>query len=524
MSTKKDFSGHPTSAQARNRLGAVAVISVAAVVGVGVALRFLTKSDLWLDEALSVNIAQLPIKEIPDALRQDGAPPLFYFLLHFWIKIFGLSDEAVRSFSGLLAVAALPLAYLAGNRLDGQRNQGRSLGLAALVVLASSPFAIRYATEARMYSLIIFLVFWAYLALRRALESPSLSRLAVVALVTALLLYTQYWSIYLLAVVGIGLIGAIVRSDAVNKNSLRRVLAAIVVGGIVFIPWLPTFFYQLGHTGTPWGEPQVPWSSFADVVIAFAGSETHAEAFLLVVPLLLLPLLGLFGKANGPYEVSLDLRTRPEVRPETVALFATLVLGLTVSWVGGTAFDGRYAAVAFPLMVLVVVFGLTVFASNRVRYGILILVVILGLWGSVRNVNEQRTQAAESAAVIRSESQPGDLVVYCPDQLGPAVSRLLTGVPVREFTFPRFDNPDLINWVDYRQRIDNTNIEEFAQTLVKKSKGKNIFLVDSSAYNYVFGRCSALGAELAKSASAELKQVPSAKVLEGQGVTVFRSL
>jgi hypothetical protein len=524
VSTKKDFSGHSTSTQARTRLGAVAVISVAAVVGVGVALRFLTKSDLWLDEALSVNIAQLPIKEIPDALRQDGAPPLFYFLLHFWIKIFGLSDEAVRSFSGLLAVAALPLAYLAGNRLGGQRNQGRSLGLAALVVLASSPFAIRYATEARMYSLIIFLVFWAYLALRRALESPSLSRLAVVALVTALLLYTQYWSIYLLAVVGIGLIGAIIRSDAVNKNSLRRVLAAIVVGGIVFIPWLPTFFYQLGHTGTPWGEPQVPWSSFADVVIAFAGSETHAEAFLLVVPLLLLPLLGLFGKANGPYEVSLDLRTRPEVRPETVALFATLVLGLTVSWVGGTAFDGRYAAVAFPLMVLVVVFGLTVFASNRVRYGILILVVILGLWGSVRNVNEQRTQAAESAAVIRSESQPGDLVVYCPDQLGPAVSRLLTGVPVREFTFPRFDNPDLINWVDYRQRIDNTNIEEFAQTLVKKSKGKNIFLVDSSAYNYVFGRCSALGAELAKSASAELKQVPSAKVLEGQGVTVFRSL
>ena len=197
MSTKKDFSGHPTSAQTRTRLGVVAVISVAAVVGVGVALRFLTKSDLWLDEALSVNIAQLPIKEIPDALRQDGAPPLFYFLLHFWIKIFGLSDEAVRSFSGLLAVAALPLAYLAGNRLGGQRNQGRSLGLAALVVLASSPFAIRYATEARMYSLIIFLVFWAYLALRRALESPSLSRLAVVALVTALLLYTQYWSIYL---------------------------------------------------------------------------------------------------------------------------------------------------------------------------------------------------------------------------------------------------------------------------------------------------------------------------------------
>ena len=149
------------------------------------------------------------------------------------------------------------------------------------------------------------------------------------------------------------------------------------------------------------------------------------------------------------------------------------------------------------------------------------------IFGWSRPEPRQRTLRRTAAAAPESafeEFQPGDLVVYCPDQLGPAVSRLLTGVPVREFTFPRFDNPDLINWVDYRQRIDNTNIEEFAQTLVKKSKGKNIFLVDSSAYNYVFGRCSALGAELAKSASAELKQVPSAKVLEGQGVTVFRSL
>ena len=59
------------------------------VLVVALALRFWTSSDLWLDEALTVNIARLPLHEIPAFLRRDGSPPLYYFLLHFWISWFG---------------------------------------------------------------------------------------------------------------------------------------------------------------------------------------------------------------------------------------------------------------------------------------------------------------------------------------------------------------------------------------------------------------------------------------------------
>ena len=65
------------------------VFLIGLVVAVGIVLRFLTTSDLWFDEALSVNIARLPLSELQDALRQDGAPPLYYALLHFWIEAFG---------------------------------------------------------------------------------------------------------------------------------------------------------------------------------------------------------------------------------------------------------------------------------------------------------------------------------------------------------------------------------------------------------------------------------------------------
>ena len=123
-------------------------------------LRFVTRSPLWLDEALSVNIAQLPLGQIPAALRHDGHPPLYYFLLHGWMALFGTGDVAVRALSGLFAVAALPLAWLVGRRRGGPLLAWLFVG-----VLALSPFALRYATETRMYSLLMLLVLVGYLLL-----------------------------------------------------------------------------------------------------------------------------------------------------------------------------------------------------------------------------------------------------------------------------------------------------------------------------------------------------------------------
>ena len=121
-----------------------------AVVAVGVVLRFWARSDMWLDEALTFNIARLPLSQLHGALRRDGAPPLYYCLLHFWIEAFGTSDTAVRSLSGVFSCATLPLVWMAGRRLGG-----RPVAAAAWCCVATSPFAIRYATENRMYALVV---------------------------------------------------------------------------------------------------------------------------------------------------------------------------------------------------------------------------------------------------------------------------------------------------------------------------------------------------------------------------------
>src|SRR6478736_2175566 len=165
------------------------ILGVVGVFVLGVVLRFVCRSDLWADEVLSVNIARLPLDRIPDALRHDGAPPLYYLLLHVWMRVFGSGTTAVRALSGDAGTLTLTPMWLIGRRLDRRR---RRLALApadapdvvawsALLLLALSPFAIRYSTEARMYALVMLFVALGYLALVRALERPTVLRLLAVA-------------------------------------------------------------------------------------------------------------------------------------------------------------------------------------------------------------------------------------------------------------------------------------------------------------------------------------------------------
>src|ERR1700749_871958 len=71
----------------------------------------------WIDEGLSYGIADRPLADIPHALREDGSPPLYYTLLHFWLGLGGHSEAFVRGLSVLCAILAIPAAYWAGTTI-----------------------------------------------------------------------------------------------------------------------------------------------------------------------------------------------------------------------------------------------------------------------------------------------------------------------------------------------------------------------------------------------------------------------
>ena len=491
--------------------------AVKVLLALAVILRFVAFSHLWLDEALTVNIARLPLGEIPDALRHDGAPPLFYVLLHGWMKVFGEGTLAVRALAGIFSVAVLPLVWLAAHGLGGRR-----VAWAATVLAATSPFAIRYGTEARMYSLVMVLVLVGYLAAQALLKGAGRGPAVVLAVATGSALLTHYWSFYLLAVAGVGLVLVARGGGEPARRGARRALVAMGAGGLLFLPWLPSFVYQLRHTGTPWGRPGEVRSMF-DTVTHFAGGYWDPGIMLGLVYFGLVA-LALFGRPMGPSQVLLELRPNRPARDVALLAFGTLAVAVLAGRLGGSAFAVRYAAVLFPFVVLLVALGAGVFADPKVHRSLLAGAVVLGLWGSVPNVVGERTSAARVASALERLGQPGDVVAYCPDQLGPAVSRELDAQGLVQLTFPRVASPERVDWVDYAEVNRRANTSDFARMLLDRAgPDHDVWVVWAPGYRTFKAKCENLleWLDMERTDNRRVVKV-SRKYFERPGLVQFR--
>jgi hypothetical protein len=464
--------------------------ALVAVVALGVVLRFVQRSPLWLDEALSVNIAALPVGDIPEALRHDGHPPLYYFLLHYWMDVVGTSDAAVRALAGVFSVAALPLAWIAGRRLAGGAGARWARAVAAL-----SPFLVRYGTETRMYSLIVLLVLAGYLLLTDALAAPTWPRLGGLAVLSGLLLLSHYWAIYLLAMVGVVLVARAWRRPD-DRAATVRVIGGVAAGGVLFLPWLPSFLYQSAHTGTPWGRPFRP-TALVQTALLDMGGGTVTEAALYASVVLVLVLVALFTVRSSGHAMVLDTRTAPVVRWELAVAFGVLAIGAVAGYATSATFQGRYASTVVPLLLLAVAVGITC-VPRRGRLVVGGVFLALSLFGVVWVNYYQRTQSADVGAAVAAAAQPGDVVVYCPDQLGPAYSREMPDGVV-EMAYPTLGAPDRVDWADYGERNEAADPAELAQEILGRADGNAVFLVWMADYETFDDQCEQLVTELGMS-------------------------
>jgi mannosyltransferase len=472
---------------------AIAMAATALIALVG---RFFITTPLWLDEALSVNLAKLPIGDIGAALRHDGHPPLYYWMLHGWISMFGDGTRAVRSLSAVISLLALPLAYLIGRRLGG-----RHLGVMFAWVLAVSPFLLRYGSETRMYSLVIVEVMVGYLVVDTALRKIAWAPLLGVAVTTCALLWTHYWSLWLLIAIGLLLVIRVVRSG--RQGSFDRpalaVLGAMAVGAVGYLPWVPSMLYQAQHTGTPWAKTARPAGILVTSVFDFSGgpySEPQVGAFFSMVILV----IGLLGAARvgEPWHLDLDFRTRRDARPIGAIVGATVIVASIATLVLRSGFAARYASVYFPFVVLLVAFGLERFLPGRLRTLVLSTFLVLTVLGLGFTFRQDRTQAGIAAEHITSARQSNPLVVTCPDQLGPAVSRAL-GPDTEVVTYPALGSPALVDWVDYERRNAATDPVAFADAVLKRAGDRSIFLVFGTGYLTMEGKCEGVIARLGQS-------------------------
>jgi mannosyltransferase len=118
-----------------------AIMALAFLVGVSLALRtHAIHARFWIDEGLSVGISSHRLVDIPDVLRQDGSPPLYYLLLNVWMHVFGSGEADTHAMSVAFALFTVPVAWVGARAMFGDRAAWIAALLAAL-----NPFLTYYA-------------------------------------------------------------------------------------------------------------------------------------------------------------------------------------------------------------------------------------------------------------------------------------------------------------------------------------------------------------------------------------------
>ncbi len=101
--------------------------------------------------------------------RSDiGNSPFYYFLLHWWMEIFGISDFTARFFSVIFSVLIIAATYFFSKRFFSSKT-----GLIAAAIVAIEPFFIAYSHQARNYSLTFFLTLLATYFFLQIIENKT---------------------------------------------------------------------------------------------------------------------------------------------------------------------------------------------------------------------------------------------------------------------------------------------------------------------------------------------------------------
>lgn len=209
-------------------------------------LPFSTVSSISNDEAFSIFYAQYPLDEIIKSLIKDPNPPFYLLTLHFWIKLFGISELSVRGFSVLLSSMSASLVYLIGRKYISDK-----AGWISALLYSFSWANIYYAHEVRTFSLILFLASLSIYSYLNLFHSERKTIWAGILLVCTLaLMWAHYLTVFLFFVQFIFSFLFFKKS----KSGFYHYVTSQFIALILFIPWIVLVFNSISD-GVFWLQP-----------------------------------------------------------------------------------------------------------------------------------------------------------------------------------------------------------------------------------------------------------------------------
>lgn len=410
-----------------------------------VLLRLATERSFWVDEAISLRQARLPLGDMLDDLRNtDVHPPLHFIVLWVTVRLLGTAEWAVRLPSVLSGAALVPVLYGMTRELFDRRTARVAAALAV-----PAPFLVWYSQEARMYALFMLigvLAVWAQVA---ALRRGSAAAFAAWGVASAALVWTQWFAVLPLLVQQALTVAMLLRlrrrrrrdragEDATGPADapvagagplLVRWLGSLALTVVLLLPLVPFVADQLAAYGRRGAGLTMPAAAGADSSDVASGLSSYA----IIANLLW---------AVGGYH-SDDVMVRLGALWPLALLGSLLLLGRRLQWTTGVLlavalvpgallflvaltkrdlFELRYFVLAAPLLLVVVARAATTLARTRAALAgatvvLLALSSVALVDQQVNGTNPRLYDFKGAVAEIEETARPGDVLAYAPAYL-----------------------------------------------------------------------------------------------------------
>ncbi|HEX2911994.1 MAG TPA: glycosyltransferase family 39 protein [Chloroflexia bacterium] len=481
--------------QARANWLAWGCVAILTVIAFFMRRKGLATQSLWFDEADLLARAQRGLSDIlGDFLRPGENGPLYTLFMHYWVKVAGTGEAALRTPSLLAGTATIPMIFALGRKYLG----GTAVGLVAAALVTISPYQLWYSQDAKMYPLAMLCTLASVYLFLTALKQGSRGWWIAYVVFTTLSFYIHLMSVLIVGVeVLYYLLSRPSRASTPRLYKRRSVIALC----LLTLPYLPIAVWQAralwdGGIGKTWFQP-VGLLTMLDTLGRRFGVnridnylvETLGALFFAILALLGLLVVWRSSQKNQfskEYSYSdgrnqespvLDNQALPGsrwakiryvIQHNNVALLLTLYLVLPVLafyllTMRIPVFADRYLLIASPAYYLLVAWGLVwlgiKFWPVALLGGVATLVFAgVALFSFNYSDTPQKEDWRESMRWLQSQLRPGDEIIVLPGYLKTAVDYYLKPGDVPVYTIPQdlidgHDDPALVSYLSAENGI-----------------------------------------------------------------------
>lgn len=356
------------------------------IVLLGLILRliFIDKPDgLWNDEYVSWAIATLPLgKKFFHEIASQCHMPLYYFYLKFFIHFFGNSDLMLRLTSVIPGVLSIIAMYFVGKQFKDNK-----LGILCASITSLSSFLIYFSQEVRFYELLFLFSSLALLFTLRLLDKQNISNL-ILFIISSLLIILTHTIGFVFVFLNLIFISFELNKDEKIRKHIVKTWSVIVILGLLLFPLI--FKISMSHPLSQW------WSHFSLSKIGFLITDYFSPILTNLVSApdnffnnfsLSFAIFAIFPSIIALAGIINALKKKEyKISGLFFISLAFAIFLIIMAVLGKLVFITKYSIEIYPILILLVSFGLLEFKKNT-RYVLIFAFCFLNLFYILSNPN-----------------------------------------------------------------------------------------------------------------------------------------